>query len=838
MATAIRNLESADASAEGRPASARPRVLGKFLFSGEEKLYLSGVTYGPFHPDENGRLYHDPCAVQRDFAAMAAHGINAVRTYTVPPLWLLDAAARNGLWVMVGIPWEQHITFLDNSGAAAAIERRVREGVRACAGHPAILCFAVGNEIPASIVRWHGRRKIESFLKRLYFASKQEDPSALVTYVNFPSTEYLQLDFLDFLSFNVYLEQRDRLEAYLARLQTLAGSRPLVMAEVGLDSRRNGLDKQGEVLNWQVETAFAGGCAGLFIFAWTDEWSRGGYRIEDWDFGLTSRNRRPKPALSTVTKAYHQLPFSTTPDCPHISVVICSYNGQRTIAQTISEVLRSDYPNYEVIVVNDGSTDRMPQIAGSFPGVRLITVENGGLSAARNIGMRAATGEIIAYLDDDAYPDPHWLHYLGMAFRRTSHVAIGGPNLPPAGDGPIADCVANAPGGPIHVLLTDEIAEHIPGCNFAVRRAALEAIGGFDPVFRVAGDDVDACWRLQQIGTIGFAPTAVVWHHRRNSLKAYWRQQKGYGKAEALLERKWPQKYNPAGHVIWRGRLYGNGIQRQIGRRWRVYHGTWGTAPFQALYEPAPGILQSILQMPEWYLIVFLLAAIAALGVLCPPLFAVLPVLAGAVALPFAQAVMSAARARFSSRPASRLARFRLLALTALLFLLQPAARLWGRIAFGLTPWRARKPSPGVPPMAHIQSLWSERWRSAEEWLRLFEVAVLERGPARRGADFDRWDLQIRGGLAGSARVCLGVEEHGAGRQMLRWRIGPAVSWFVLLFAVLLLALACLAARAGSRAAALIGAAATLIFVLWIYRDCSLAAGLAMDALARLEETL
>ena len=279
--TQQRFLEQTRDIPEERLTHERPRVAGKFLFHGKEKLYIRGVTYGPFHPDEDGCLYHNPEIVQSDFSAMGVHGINAVRTYTVPPVWLLDAARQNGLWVIVGIPWEQHITFLDSSRAADTIEMRVRDGVRACAGHPAVLGYTVGNEIPASVVRWHGRERIERFIKRLYSAAKQEDPSALVTYVNFPSTEYLQLDFLDFVSFNVYLEKEDRLEAYLARLQTLAGDRPLVIAEVGLDSRRNGVTKQAEVLEWQIRTVFISGCAGVFVFAWTDEWSRGGYQIED-----------------------------------------------------------------------------------------------------------------------------------------------------------------------------------------------------------------------------------------------------------------------------------------------------------------------------------------------------------------------------------------------------------------------------------------------------------------------------------------------------------------------------------------------------------------------------
>jgi len=70
---------------------------------------------------------------------------------------------------------------------------------------------------------------------------------------------------------------------------------------------------------------------------------------------------------------------------------------------------------------------------------------------------------------------------------------VGGPNLPPPEDSVVAACVAASPGGPLHVLLDDVEAEHIPGCNMAFRREVLEEIGGFDPIYRSAGDDVDVC---------------------------------------------------------------------------------------------------------------------------------------------------------------------------------------------------------------------------------------------------------------------------------------------------------------------------------------------------------
>src|SRR5438552_12613330 len=96
----------------------RPKVQGKFLFVGDEKLWIRGVTYGTFRPDADGNEYHDSETVEHDFAQMADNGLNAIRTYTVPPRWLLDTAQCHGLRVMVGLPWEQHVTVLDDKKRA------------------------------------------------------------------------------------------------------------------------------------------------------------------------------------------------------------------------------------------------------------------------------------------------------------------------------------------------------------------------------------------------------------------------------------------------------------------------------------------------------------------------------------------------------------------------------------------------------------------------------------------------------------------------------------------------------------------------------------------------
>ena len=813
----------------------RPRVEGKFIFVGTEKFYIRGVTYGPFRPDENGCEYHTPEVVDRDFAQMKAAGLNAVRTYTVPPRWLLDIAQRHNLRVMVGLPWEEHITFLDNKKLAQDIETRVRAGVRACAGHPAVLCFTIGNEIPASIVRWHGHRRVESFLKRLYLAAKAEDPETLVTYVNFPTTEYLQLPFVDFMSFNVYLETREKLEAYLARLQNLAGDRPLVMAEIGLDSIRNGEERQAEILDWQIRSTFAAGCAGIFVFSWTDEWHRGGFDIEDWGFGLTDRNRLPKAAIETVQKAFAEVPYQPDLKWPTISVVVCTYNGQRTIRNCLDGLQKLEYPNYEVIVVNDGSTDKTGAIAKEY-GFRVITTENRGLSSARNTGMHAAKGEIVAYIDDDARPDPHWLTYLAATFLTTSHVGVGGPNLPPPDDGPVADCVANAPGGPVHVLLTDREAEHIPGCNMAFRKWALQEIGGFDTQFRIAGDDVDVCWRLQQKGwTLGFSPAAMVWHHRRNSVMAYLKQQLNYGKAEAVLERKWPEKYNAAGHIPWAGRLYFKGFEQFLSwYRGRIYQGTWGSALFQSIYQPASGLLSSLPMMPEWYVIIAALAGISLLGIQWSALLFALPLLALAILAPAAHACVGALRATFTSTPASRGGLWKMRALTAFLHMAQPLARLWGRIRFGLTPWR-RAAVAGIAspwPWPQTFNVWSEEWQDPLNWLKSLESRFKTlRAVVLRGGDFDHWDLELRGGLLGCVRLLMAVEEHGGGKQLLKFRVWPKYSRIGLALTLLFAALSAGAAWNDAWLACAVLDAVAFLFLLVAFRECTAAMAAAIRVL-------
>ena len=538
----------------------RVRAKGRYLFVGDEKFFIRGVTYGPFPENSRGEPLPEDDMVIRDFELMRRAGVNAIRVYYVPPRRFLDMAARAGIRVMVGIPWPEHLCFLDQWEVKEDIKKTVRETVASLAGHPALLAWLIGNEIPAHIVRWHGAAKVEKFLAQLAAIVREEDPETMLTYANYPSTEYLRLPFLDFLSVNLYLHDEKPFRSYIKRLQNVAGELPLVLSEFGMDSIRNSEEHVAETLSWQLHAAFELGVSGTMVFAWTDEWFTGGHLIDDWAFGLVTADRMPKPAYEAVAELYRQKLPLLPPVVPAISVVVCAYNAASTMDDCLASFATLEYPDFEVIVVDDGSTDDTGAIADRYaakaPYIHVIHQPNLGLSAARNVGMNASRGEIVAYTDSDCVVDPHWLHYMAWAFMDDRFAAVGGPNLAPPEDNRTAACVAVSPGAPTHVLLTDEIAEHVPGCNMAYRKEFLAGIGGFDATYRAAGDDVDVCWRLQNEGrTIGFSAAMTVWHHRRNTVSAYLKQQKGYGRAEALLLPKHKDRFNMLGNSRWRPHL-------------------------------------------------------------------------------------------------------------------------------------------------------------------------------------------------------------------------------------------------------------------------------------------
>jgi O-antigen biosynthesis protein len=755
------------------------RVEGKFFFEGDAKYFLKGVTYGPFPVGADGTQFPEAARAHQDFRLMAEAAINTVRVFTVPPVWLLDIAAEHGLRVLAGIPWSQHITFLDSEEVKSEIRRMIMAGVHGLQRHPALLAYMIGNEIPPDMIRWHGAENVRQFLISLVKDIRAFDPTGLVSYANFPSTEYLTVDFTDFLCFNVYLHNEGAFRRYIARLHNLAVDRPLVLTEFGMDSFRHSFEHQAETLSWQVKTAFELGCAGTCVFAWTDEWFTGGHLIEDWAFGLVDRDRAAKPALAAVTAHYSGPLPPALPRTPRVSVVVCAYNAERTMERCLASLEHLNYPDYEVVVVNDGSTDRTLEISEGFPYCRIISQVNRGLSVARNVGAEAATGEIVAYTDSDCVADKDWLTYLVAKMEHSGLVAIGGPNFPPPEDDLVPAAVAVSPGGPTHVLVSDEVAEHIAGCNMAFRRDILMGLGGFDPVYRAAGDDVDICWRFQNAGyTIGFAPAAVVWHYRRNTVEAYLSQQKGYGKAEALVYSKHPLRFNLFGQAKWLGRIYGDlSNSLLLSRRPVIYSGVFGRGLFQTLYEPPSSLLAYLPLTFEWNVAAIALA-LAALVVGGWGLLLLVPLLTT-----WTMCVSGALKAPIEPRFRGAKAR----ALVALLIYLGPILRGWTRLK-----WRVREsnavehtPEAPVAQAARIDwrdrslylSYWGEHSEEKEELLAgLMQFLIPRKYFLMMDEGWSDWDLKIARGLWSRAFVLVCTENHGGEKRVQRVRCSMRLS--------------------------------------------------------------
>jgi glycosyltransferase involved in cell wall biosynthesis len=452
-----------------------------------------------------------------------------------------------------------------------------------------------------------------------------------------------------------------------------------------------------------------------------------------------------------------------------------------------------NYPNYEVIFVDDGSTDSTQEILKQFPWVRNIRQKNMGLSYARNVGMNAAKGEVTVYTDSDCEADEDWLYYLALALVRSGHGGMGGPNLIPDEGSWIADCVGLSPGGPTHVMVDDRTAEHVPGCNMAFYTAILKQVNGFDPQYRKAGDDVDVIWRIQNLGrSIGFSPAAQVWHYRRNTVKAYLKQQRGYGEAEALLKYKHPDHFNALGASHWRGRIYsGDDIGVRIGGN-VIYHGTFGTGLFQTIYRRPASIIAMMMMSVEWHLIGMFITVLG---------LAFVPLLYVAIAMFLTPIVLSIIAAMQAPMPRHRHSMTR--PLIAYLHFRQPLARGWARYSVRLKAKVLGREARGYKrsgefPFDPMDPRTLRYWSKEQDRLALLEritQEVCEAGWRMRiDSGWHYWDMEIYGSRYVKVRLTTATEHHhGIGKltrvrvELLQSRFGQVLMVGTMILAGLLL---------------------------------------------------
>ena len=552
----------------------RLQLDGKFFLLDGERQWLKCVTYGPFPeplPDHS-----------IEFKKIKAAGFNAIRLYQPPSDHLLQAALDNDLVIFAGIPWQWNRIFLGAKDISYFHEAQIffLAELKQWGNHPSIVALYIANEIPNDVIRWCGPENVRKALDTIILELRAHYPHLLYAYSSFPTTEFLEPVEADFTAFNIYLEEEKSYSDYVHHLHHVAGDRPLLISETGMDSSRNGEAKQAEVIQWLCQSSKEAGTAGITLFSWSDRWQNGGREITDWDFGITDRNGNAKPAYHSVKNA--PLPI-TLKHTPLISIIVCVHNGASRVKPFLDTSHTFEYSNYEVIIIDDGSRDGLEELCLHYPHIRYVRQPHSGLSAARNLGAEHALGEVFAYTDDDCIPDTDWLFWIAKAYQEQAFDLCGGPNLPPEPWDDDEAVIAAAPGAPSHVMFTDRIAEHIPGCNLTVTREAFNTLGGFDTSYWVAGDDVDFCWKAQKQGMkIGFHGAAFVWHRRRATFLRYFKQQRGYGKAEALLLKNTPEKFGNNLEATWEGTIYQGGANSvQSGDI--IYSGDFGMAAFQPL---------------------------------------------------------------------------------------------------------------------------------------------------------------------------------------------------------------------------------------------------------------
>jgi membrane protein implicated in regulation of membrane protease activity len=248
--------------------------------------------------------------------------------------------------------------------------------------------------------------------------------------------------------------------------------------------------------------------------------------------------------------------------------------------------------------------------------------------------------------------------------------------------------------------------------------------------------------------------------------------------------------------------------------------------------QPEAGLVMSLPLMPEWWLLVAALAGLGLLGLAWAPLLWAWPLFLIAVMAPVAQALKSGFSAKIETTGRSRLELLKLRLLITWFHLIQPIARLRGRIRFGLTPWRLPSAPQLALPVWRTTWDWSETWR--EPGSVLAEVTSRLRqhnAPISFGDDFARWDIEVRGGLLGGTHVLAAFEHHDGGKQLVRYRLSPFAFTLARFVIGILVVLGTWAFMSGAMVAGTVLATAALAFVARLGVEISVAHGTVFEAL-------
>jgi mycofactocin system glycosyltransferase len=249
--------------------------------------------------------------------------------------------------------------------------------------------------------------------------------------------------------------------------------------------------------------------------------------------------------LAGLNILVRKIPASPPSFTPYISVIIPVKDRPQEIDSCLNSIFSCNYPaeKMEVIVVDDGSADRETAKAAAKYPVKLIEMSvNQGQSTCRNIGIRHARGDIIAFTDSDCVVSPNWLIILSRCFIDPQVALVGGGVYTNRFE-TLLDYYEEyrSPlfkGNKILPMEKNGEVPFVPTCNLLVRKKVFEKIGGFNEVLHV-GEDVDLIWRILNEGYKGwYVPEGCIWHHHRNKFLPFLKRRAQYAASESILSKR------------------------------------------------------------------------------------------------------------------------------------------------------------------------------------------------------------------------------------------------------------------------------------------------------------
>jgi cellulose synthase/poly-beta-1,6-N-acetylglucosamine synthase-like glycosyltransferase len=229
---------------------------------------------------------------------------------------------------------------------------------------------------------------------------------------------------------------------------------------------------------------------------------------------------------------------------PLVSIIIPFYKNLSYLDECLKHCLDLDYPCYEILVVSNYSLER------SYEKIKVIIIDEKGQGHKKNAGLSHASGEICAFIDDDAYPNQDWIKNSIKYFGDPDVVAVGGPGVTPPNDNfmqKAGGLIYELPIGSGKISFRYASAkkktkvDELPGYNLFVRTSFLREIGGINVKYR-SGEDSILSNRIVKLGKkFTYADDVVVYHHRRPLFRSHLKQVSTYALHRGYFAKKYPE---------------------------------------------------------------------------------------------------------------------------------------------------------------------------------------------------------------------------------------------------------------------------------------------------------